>query len=71
MKMRLRLQFPVSVAADGTLTARAADGRASNVVLSPESAAIARELAALSAASASPGTTAGQILPTFAVKISG
>ena len=56
-------QPALSIAADGTLTARAADGRATTVLLSPESAAVARQLAAL-------GNIAGQILPSATATIS-
>ena len=63
-------QPALSLAADGTLTSRAADGRTTNVQLSPESAATARELAALSAAITIPhGGNAGQILPATATTI--
>ena len=63
-------QPALSLAADGTLSARMPDGRTTPVLLSPESAAAARELAALNAAHAvAPATPAGKILPpaTFTI----
>ena len=63
-------QPALSLSADGTLTARSADGRTTNILLSPESAATARELVALSNVNAVPhGGIAGQILPPPATTI--
>jgi len=60
----------LSLSADGTLTARAVDGRTTNVLLSQETAATARELATVTAANAaSKAATSGQILPTTAATI--
>lgn len=63
-------QPTLSIAADGTLTASTTDGRTTPVLLSPESAAAARELAALTAATAATRNgAAGQILPATTAKI--
>jgi hypothetical protein len=56
----------LTLGADGTLSAQAADGRTTTVALSPENASIARNLAALGA-SATPLTAVSQFAnrPSF------
>ena len=57
-------QPAISLAADGTLSARTPDGRTTAITLSPEGAAAARELASLKAAkTAAPAAPLGKILP--------
>ena len=66
-------QPTLSIAADGTLSARMPDGQTKPIQLSPETAAAARELAAMNAATASINGTrngiAGQNLPTLLTTI--
>jgi len=59
-------QPTLSLAADGTLTAQTSDGRTASLQLSPDTAATARDLAALNATST--GTTAATRLDTTVVK---
>jgi hypothetical protein len=60
-------QPAISLGADGTLSARTADGRTTAITLSSDSAAAARELATLRAARTAPAATTtaalGKILP--------
>ena len=64
-------QPALSLAADGTLSARTADGRTTAIALSPEAAATARSLASLTAANTVPTVAAaGKILPPAAFPIS-
>ena len=63
-------QPTLSLSADGTLTARSVDGRTTPVLLSQETAASARELATLTAAStAAKAAAGGQKLPAAATAI--
>jgi hypothetical protein len=62
-------QPTLTVGADGTVTARTSDGRTTIVTLSPESAAAARELAALTKSASPQAGAAGQVLlPTSVLK---
>ena len=65
-------QPTLSLAGDGTLTARSADGRTTTVALSPENATAAKDLATLTAAKVvSTGTSGGKNLPdpTFPITL--
>lgn len=69
-------QPSLSIAADGTVSARTADGRTTALTLSPEGTAAAREIAKLTAAKNTPAAAAmaapaGKILPpvTFPIPL--
>ncbi len=69
-------QPALSIAADGTVSARTADGRTSAITLSPEGTAAAREIAKLTAQKNTPAATtlsapAGKFLPpvTFPIPL--
>lgn len=69
-------QPTLSIGADGTVSARTADGRTTAITLSPESTAAAREFAKLTAAKNTPAAAAvaapvGKILPpvTFPIAL--